>query len=333
MSSPWVYFIVAWLATCIGTGVARRYALNRSLMDAPDDPRRNHRVATPRGGGIAMLVVLLSATALLAFATPGNGTALLLAAVSLILVGGIGWWDDHRALPAWWRLLVHALAAVGLPLAGALLGWPTWVGWLGALLALVLTNVWNFMDGIDGIAASQAGVAALVIAALSTDPWRSFCLALAGAALGFLVWNFPKARIFMGDVGSGLLGVALAWGWAAATAMFPVAGLLILFVLAPFLVDAGLTLAGRVLRRERWWEGHSSHTYQILARRLGRHWPVTLGYLTVTVTAVIAALLLARLQLRPGFISPWLVAWYTACAGGWWMLRRRNAHRSDGAMQ
>lgn len=327
----WV-FIAAMLATWVGTGWARHYALRRSLIDAPDDPRRNHQVATPRGGGIAMATVMVLVAIALAASSAQTMNAWWVVATSLGVVSGIGWWDDHHALPVALRLFAHAIAAMGVPVAGAMLGWPAWVGLSGALLALVLTNIWNFMDGIDGIAASQACLVALVIAALSSHPWQSFQLALAGVSLGFLLWNFPKARIFMGDVGSGLLGLVLAWGWAAATARQPTAGLLILFVLAPFLVDSSLTLGLRMLRRERWWEAHSSHSYQIAARRTGRHPPVTWGYLAVTVAAASGAMAMSLLHARPGFILPCLLAWYTACAGGWWALRRWRANESDGAV-
>ncbi len=321
----WAWGVAALLATIIGTGLARRYALRRQLLDQPGG-RRNHLVATPRGGGIAMLLVLLIVVTALAWLYPADAAVMGLLGVSLFLVGGIGWWDDHRPLSVGLRLGTHAVAALCVLCAGLLQGWPLWVSIAGAFAAMALINIWNFMDGIDGIAASQAVVIALLIGLCIAVPWAPFSFALAGAALGFLCWNFPKARVFMGDVGSGVLGVALAWVWSALTAQDWRSGLVLLFPLGPFLVDAGLTLAGRVLRHERWWEGHSSHSYQVLARRLQTHLPVTVGYLTVSLVGAGIAWLLCRSQVgKVSFIWLGLLAWYTALVIIWRSVRRPAA--------
>ena len=321
----WAWGIAAMLATIIGTGLARRYALRKALLDQPGE-RRNHVVATPRGGGIAMLVVLLAATGFLALRYPADAVVMGLLALSMFLVGGIGWWDDHRPLSVRLRLGTHALASACLLAAGLLQGWPVWVSLLGALAALALINIWNFMDGIDGIAASQAMVVAVVIGLWTVAPWAPFSFALAGAALGFLCWNFPRARIFMGDVGSGILGIALAWGWMALAAQDGRLAWLLLFPLGPFLTDAGLTLARRILRGERWWQAHSSHSYQLLARRLGAHVPVTTGYFAVSVIGAGIAFGCRQAQVTTAFILPALLAWYMALVIIW------RAVRSPAAM-
>jgi Fuc2NAc and GlcNAc transferase len=159
-------------------------------------------------------------------------------------------------------------------------GWPWWAGAVLAVLGLAwLLNLFNFMDGIDGLAGLQAvcvsvGGACLAWLAGAPDAGRAPLL-LAAASAGFLVWNRPPARIFMGDVGSGFLGLMLGvlaldaarvrpgllWGWAV--------------LLAVFVADASVTLLRRALRGERLSAAHRSHAYQRLVRRWGGHRPVT----------------------------------------------------------
>lgn len=325
----WAWFCVALAATWIGTALARRYALRRNLLDQPGE-RRNHVVATPRGGGIAMVLVMLMLLVALAAPHASDAVSLLLAALSIALVGGVGWWDDHHPLPVVVRLAVHLLAAACIGLAGWSAGWGVSTSLLGMALAAILINFWNFMDGIDGLAASQAMLVALCGAMFLTGAWQGVCLVLAGASLGFLAWNFPKARIFMGDVGSGVLGLALAWLWTRAAAENIVQAWLLLFALAPFLVDAGMTLLRRIWRRERWWEAHSTHTYQLLARRWGSHVLVTMGYAGLTSLGCLVALALRDVIIS--FILAALAAWYIALVIMWWMSRTsatdKAAHRS-----
>ena len=180
-------------ALCLGaffvalalTALARRYALWRQLVDAPGE-RRSHVVATPRGGGIAIVAVVLPAMVWLG--TDGvTQPVFLLGALGLLLVAGIGWVDDHRPLSPWSRLLVHLLSAMLLA-AGVL--WaeqPAWWAAVVFLLALGLVNVWNFMDGIDGIAASQAALVAgaLALLGLMGGGVALACMFVA-ACLGFL---------------------------------------------------------------------------------------------------------------------------------------------------
>src|SRR5690606_32605738 len=156
--------------------------------------------------------------------------------------------------------------------------------------AVVLANVWNFMDGIDGIAASQAAVVAVAYA-LFAGPGAVFWLglALAAAACGFLPLNVPRARIFLGDVGSGALGYALA-GLLALASVQQAWGSRVLLVLPllPFLLDASLTLLARIVRGEAWWLPHVQHAYQAWARSRGGHAGVTLAYAAAAVVAGLA---------------------------------------------
>lgn len=306
-----------------GTWLARRYALRRRMLDLPGD-RRSHQVATPRGGGIAIAAALLLAALWQAgqmYAVAESGVLPVAAfALGLLLVAGSGWLDDHRPVSPWGRLAVHALAsgqfALSLWFAGA---GPAAVA-LAFLAPLVLTNVWNFMDGIDGLAASQAILTAAAIALWATGAWWWLAWAALAASAGFLPWNLPRARIFLGDVGSGSLGFALGALLAAslAEARSPAAWMLLL-PLSAFVLDAGLTLGRRALRGERWWQPHVEHAYQALSRRLGRHGPVTAVYALWTGAGLIAVM--SSRDFSFTWISIWLPAWYASGAALWLLVQ------------
>jgi Fuc2NAc and GlcNAc transferase len=271
------------------TGALRRYALARSLMDIPN-ARSSHSVPTPRGGGVAIVLAFLAALPVLAF------TNVLPWAVMWGLLGAgaavalIGFLDDHGHIPARWRLLGHFTGAIwalfwlgGLPPL-TIFGMSLDLGWLGHVLAAVylvwLLNLYNFMDGIDGIASVEAigvclgggllywltGHAALALAPLL----------LAFAVAGFLYWNFPPARIFMGDAGSGFLGIALGLLSLQAAWVAPELLWSWLILLGVFVLDATWTLMRRLLRGYKVYEAHRSHAYQYASRQFGKHLPVTL---------------------------------------------------------
>ncbi len=270
---PAAAFFLGWLFT----GVCRSLALRLGILDVPGS-RSAHAVPTPRGGGLAIVTVFLAAS--LAFHALGFLDARVLRVLWLggAPIAAVGLWDDWRSLPVRWRLLVQVSAVAAAAL------WCQWVpagvwGWIGMLSWVWLVNLYNFMDGIDGLAAVEAVTVALggaVIAGLGGDiHLAAWLLTLAAACGGFLLWNWPPARIFMGDVGSGFLGFVMGmlilgsdhtgtvnrWSW--------------LILLAVFVTDASLTLTRRIFRGERWWQGHSNHAYQHLARRLG-HKQVTM---------------------------------------------------------
>lgn len=317
--------VAVWLALhsgigALGTWIARRYALRARLIDQPGE-RRSHAAATPRGGGAAIVAAMLVAVAA-AIATDLQNAVLPTAfAIGLLLVAGIGAVDDHRPLSPWLRLGVHAVAAALL--AGGL--WAAygdpWLA-LGAFaLAIGLTNVWNFMDGIDGLAASQAALFAAAVAVWLHGPAQWLALALGAACCGFLPFNFPRAKIFLGDVGSGALGYAVAALCLALAAEARPGWGLSLLPLAAFLVDAALTLVGRMLRGERWWTPHVTHAYQIWARK-GGHVRVTLLY--GLWTAIGIALWWSFRAENAVFITMVLLAWYTLSGLIWRGLRRES---------
>lgn len=327
--------LAGWLLLHLAIGaaatwLARRYALRRRLLDQPGE-RRSHVVATPRGGGIAIALSLLVASLWLAWRlhlAEGQGPLAMLAfAAGVLLVGGSGWLDDHRPVSPWKRLAAHVLASALFALALSIDGAGPWAVALAFLAPLALTNIWNFMDGIDGLAASQAILVAGAIAFWASGAWAWLALALLASCAGFLPWNLPRARIFLGDVGSGSLGFALGALLAATLAEAQEAGAwLLLLPLSAFVLDAGLTLARRVLRGERWWTPHVAHAYQSLARRLGRHGPVTAAYALWTGCAL--AVVLSSRDFSFTSISISLPAWYASGAALWLLIQRtRNPSR------
>lgn len=288
--SRWLLVAGVAGAALLLTYVLRRYALARSLMDIPN-ARSSHSVPTPRGGGVAIVVSFLVA---LAFIAP-TGRLDWSASLALLGAGGfvalVGFLDDHGHIAARWRLLAHFVAALwalgwlgGAP-ALQIFGVQFDLGWLGGALAAVylvwLLNLYNFMDGIDGIASVEAICVcvggALLYVLLGKPDLALLPLMLAAAVAGFLFWNFPPARIFMGDAGSGFLGIVLGImsiqaGWVDAALFWSW-----VILLGVFVVDATFTLVRRLLRGDKVYEAHRSHAYQYASRQYGRHLPVTLA--------------------------------------------------------
>ena len=295
--------LTAAVAAAVLTGVVRQRVLARGLLDVPN-ARSSHVVPTARGGGVAIVAVVLVATAWLVWAGAADAMVALGLLAGGALVAGIGFLDDRGHVPAPLRLLVHivalggALAAVGglppVPWGGRSVDLGL-AGDVFACLACVwFLNLFNFMDGIDGIAASEAAFVAFAAAWLagSTGAPSSLVvlwLVTGAAALGFLMWNWPPARIFMGDVGSGFLGFALALLLVYSTGQSALNFWTAVILTAPFVADATVTLVARITRGERWYSAHRSHAYQWLSRRWGSHARVTALFILVNGVLVLPA--------------------------------------------
>lgn len=314
--------LLHFLIAAAGTLLARRYALQRNLLDHPGE-RRSHRVTTPRGGGIAIVVAVLVAVVALAMRDPPQRWLLGGFGIGLLMVAAIGIVDDHRPLPASLRLGVHVLAAAVLAISVQIASGDPWLAVLAWVSAIVLTNVWNFMDGINGLAASQALLVALGLAWILGGSWALLSGALAAACAGFLPFNFPRARIFLGDGGSGGIGFCLAGLGTVAAMTNGAAALWLLLPVSAFLVDAGLTLLMRMIQGERWWEAHTRHAYQAWARVSG-HTRVTLAYASWTATTV-AAMIAFGAKPGPLVLLLWVVT-YLAASVLWWRLERMESH-------
>ena len=257
---------LALVASYLGVALVRQAAHKWKWLDHPTH-RGMHNEPTPRGGGLAIVVIAL------AVMISCKWYVVALAGAAIAIVSFI---DDINSLPNKTRFAVHAAAAVGAIWS---MGWitdfgPLHFGVAGAVLTFLwiagLTNGYNFMDGIDGIAGLQGVVAGLGFFLLGDRDLKLIGLAVAAACIGFLVHNWSPARIFMGDVGAAFLGFL----FAVMAIRLPLG---VLFVW-PFVVDTALTIVRRSIGRENIFAAHRSHLYQRLVQRGFSHGAVAALY-------------------------------------------------------
>ena len=289
------YFLLAlFILSLIITAIVKRYAFAKHILDVPNH-RSSHVIPTPRGGGIAFVLSFMFAILFMGYLglePMSLGKALLGAG---LLVAGLGFVDDYLSIPALSRLLGHFAASLfalyclgGMP-AISLLGWIIPSGWCLNILALFylvwLINLYNFMDGIDGLASIEAISVCLGVSFIygfeGQYALMGLPLALAASVLGFLWWNFPPARIFMGDAGSGFLGLILGILSIHAASVKPHFFWVWFILLGVFIVDASVTLLRRLVQGMKIYEAHADHAYQHAARDWGRHLWVTMGVLAI----------------------------------------------------
>ena len=303
----------AFVVTLLAIELIRRSSLARRLVDRPNE-RSLHQRPTPRIGGLGLLAGALAAIVLF-----GESTGVSLAAVALALAA-VSAADDAESLPVATRLGAHLCAAM---VAVAIIG-PfaqlSLCGSVGAAFAALLAITWmanlfNFMDGSDGLAGGMAaiGFSALALAAHrgGAQAMVTMCAAIAAANLAFLVFNFPPAKVFMGDAGSVPLGfLAGILGWqgtveGAWPAWFPV------LVFSPFIVDATVTLARRFAAGEPVWKAHRSHYYQRLVLGGWSHRRLALAQ-WMLMAAVAASAIVAREEtgmLQRAILLGWVLAY------------------------
>ena len=279
----------------VATGMVRRFALEGKLIDYPND-RSSHTVPTPRGGGLGILVAIATGMVVAgaAQAIPLWTGVTLFAGMSVL--GMIGWVDDARGVPPLIRLVLHLI--VGGLTVFFVGGFPTLLlgdvevelGIFGSVIATVgvmwAINLFNFMDGIDGIAGSQAvlifGVSGILLLVQGSFALCLLAVIFASASLGFLAWNWPPAKVFMGDVGSGVMGYLVAALALMADRDRAVPVIVFAMVGGVFIYDTTVTLLRRLLRGKRPAEAHRDHAYQRMTRAWGRHLPVTLAAAAIT---------------------------------------------------
>ena len=293
-SAPILWTSAALVLSAILTWASIAYARHRRLIDEPG-MRRSHTVPTPRGGGIGIVVAVLACGLLPAITDAADGITFWWLAPAVVGIALVGWIDDHGGLSIAKRFAMHCVAALWtfvVPLLPvAISGGPA--PWLivlmlgGALVAAALAvwsiNLHNFMDGIDGILALQSifvfWTLAALFAAIGEDALAWQLALWAAAVLGFVPFNFPRARIFMGDVGSGVLGfliaVAVIWQLLHPSIAFT-SGLV---ACSAFVTDATCTLVSRMVRGRRWYSAHREHLYQWLVRCGNSHARVVAYYM------------------------------------------------------
>jgi len=277
------------------------------VANSEPNERSSHGESTPSGAGIVFAVLVTVGSAI---ATAGSEQGLGFFTFSVIgfLVSFLGLADDRYSISPGIRLVIQFGLACSL---GIILGTYeifgrtqlfSFVGLANLILtALIITaamNLYNFMDGIDGLASLQAVLAATALAIiLGLDGYFNLSLLMgitASSCLGFLFFNWQRARVFMGDAGSLFLGYLFAAGplllpknsgsYAAITA----------WILFPMLFDSIFTLARRLLSRERFWIAHREHLYQRIADLLDSHWKVALLYGVITAALGVSAIFTAH---------------------------------------
>lgn len=301
MAEAWQAGVAAGAATFAATIASTRLVLawlrHKQILDHPNE-RSSHSLPTPRGGGLGVTPVLAAGLILTAYTVP-SGSALL-AAGALVLMA-VSWLDDRRGLPPLPRFAAQAaiIAAtlIGLDY-GAVFGGilPPWLDQLLVGLGwLWFVNLYNFMDGIDGITGVESATIGLGIALVAALGGETILIppavVVAACGLGFLVWNWPPAHIFLGDSGSIPLGFVLggllihlaAHGQLAAALILP----------GYYIADATITLLWRLKDGERIWQAHRRHFYQRAVRGGQSHARVSavvgLGNLMLIACACLAA--------------------------------------------
>jgi len=289
----WFFLLFTVIISFVVTGLVRSYAIKSNLMDIPNE-RSSHGVPTPRGGGVAVVLTLIATFPFLHYLGLLRNSILLVVLGAGAFIAIVGFIDDHGHVKARWRLFAHF--AVSLVLTVWFGGLPEFVlfdsivvsrgiGFIFSVFYLVwVLNLYNFMDGIDGIAGIEAvtvcisGAIVLKVSGYADQATFVSILIFAAAVLGFLFWNLSSSRIFIGDAGSGFIGISLGifslhmawlspklfWAW--------------LILLGAFIVDATVTLFRRVYRGETFYLPHRTHAYQYASRFYGSHSLVSFGF-------------------------------------------------------
>jgi UDP-N-acetylmuramyl pentapeptide phosphotransferase/UDP-N-acetylglucosamine-1-phosphate transferase len=310
-------------------------------LDHPN-PRSLHEHPTPRGGGLGIIIGILVSGALFVALGEGSDMGLGWLVAAALLVAAISLVDDWLSIHFGVRVVVHFTAAGllvwdGFWLQSIVLPGEMWalsdflaIG-LSLLFIVWMTNLYNFMDGMDGFAGGMAvigfGTFGLLGWLASAELFAALSLLVAAAAAGFLLFNFPPARIFMGDVGSSFLGFLAAafMLWADRDGVFPLwIGML---VFSPFIVDASVTLVVRIVRRERFWEAHKTHYYQRLVQLGWGHRRTVLWEYLLMILCALSAVLAQRLSPPSQWfiIVVWVIAYLLIMSVVHYLETRRSA--------
>jgi Fuc2NAc and GlcNAc transferase len=278
------------------TGIIRQYSLRNLLIDIPNE-RSSHSQPTPRGGGLSITLSVLMSTELLYCLQITSLDLTIALGGGGLLVAIVGWLDDHRDISAIWRAISYTTAAIwavywldglnSITLGEYVMSLPV-SGSLFAVLGLAwLTNLYNFMDGTDALAAVQAICAGIFSGIMFLSSGRQdlaiLCFVISTASSGFLYWNWPPAKIFMGDVGSCLIGFSFGLLAIIGEKSDTLPVLVWFILLSVFICDSTLTLLMRILKGEKWYSAHRLHAYQRLVQMGVSHNNLAMGVLGINV--------------------------------------------------
>jgi Fuc2NAc and GlcNAc transferase len=305
-----VFLAAAALLSWLLASRVRLYALDR-LLDIPNE-RSSHKNPTPRGGGLAIAVTSLGGIIIAAMLKWIDWNLAIALAGGGAMIATVGFVDDHKSLSALTRFAVQFFSAGwalfwlgGLPtlsIGNATLE----LGLLGTMLGIVgivwAINLYNFVDGIDGLAAGEAittgTIGGLILLGMGYPGLAMVSFLIAAASAGFLPLNWAPAKLFMGDVGSGMLGYLFAVLAIASENARAVPLLIWVLLLGAFVFDATVTLCRRIARGEKWYHAHHSHAYQRMVQAGKSHATVSA---TVLVINLVLAILAVVAWLRPTF--------------------------------
>lgn len=311
---------LVFIFSLLFTGWVRNYALNHSIVDQPNE-RSSHSITTPRGGGLCISLSVLIVILIL------HNLGELKTDYTTALFGGgfivalTGWLDDHKHIHAALRSLIYLAAASwsvywlgGVELLGFgsfFIESPLILSGLAIVGVIWLTNLYNFMDGADGLAGVQAICTALPCGGLFwLDDEKGLaicCFAIAASSVGFLYWNWPTAKIFMGDVGSCFLGFIFAILALIAEIQDSFSILICGILLSVFITDTTLTLVLRLCRKDAWYRAHRSHSYQLYLQMGASHQKLVLLLLAINLFVmwplVLVAIYIGKLTLYMLIIS------------------------------
>jgi len=294
-----------------------KYATNHSLLDIPNK-RSLHKVGTPISGGLGIFLTYLLALIFYFFIGSIDSDYFDALFYGIILVSFIGFLDDLYNLNSSIRLFTHFLASIlsvyilgGFP-SIEIYGEYIQLGLFGDLLAVLflvwMINLYNFMDGINGIASIEAVSvnlsAGLLFFTVSTIFHNWYLpLILAFSCFGFLLWNFPNAKIFLGDIGSGFLGFVIGlFAIVSSLENFDYFYVWII-LLAVFISDATFTLMYRIYKREKFYLAHNNHIYQLLAKDYSSHKVISISIIFINIFWLLPIAYLVISQTIEGIIG------------------------------
>jgi len=303
-----VIYITVFVLSFLLTAFFKRYSVKHNLIDIPNN-RSSHTIPTPRGGGLSIVIIFQLSLLIVLYQFGDNNEVMYSILTGGTLVSIIGFLDDHHHVPAKWRFSIHLVASVlalsllsnipSIPIFGFNIELSLFGIVFYSFVLVWLLNLYNFMDGIDGIAGIEAITvligAAIILASQGGSSDIVLLLILSACVAGFLIWNWPPAKIFMGDSCSGFLGFTIGlmaistssnellninlWSW--------------LILLSVFVVDSTYTLIRRITKGDKWYEAHRSHAYQIFARKYNSHKNVTIAVFIINTIWLFPIALLA----------------------------------------
>jgi Fuc2NAc and GlcNAc transferase len=309
-----IYLALTFLMSLSLTWLIRRYAIRKNILDIPNQ-RSSHKIPTPRGGGGAIVMSFLLVVSIMAMTgLVGHGLAYALIGGGLA-IAAVGYADDVYQVSTRWRFGIHLLVAIwavyslhGFPVVDfgtwkfTLSSWGNILAVIGVVWAI---NLYNFMDGIDGLAGSEglfiALAGSIALSILHAPLCALLLLFFASAIAGFTVLNWPPAKIFMGDVGSGFIGYVFAVIAIHTANQHNFTIVFWLMLMSVFICDATFTVLHRALKGERWYAAHRDHAYQNLIAYGASHQRVTLAITLLNVALILPCTLFAIYHLTQAF--------------------------------